>query len=204
MNSFKLILKRTVYTLAILIGIVAVVAGIESFFGQPLGIFKGKSPALGFAAGGRLTACSWKPNCANSHAEPSDAKHFVVPMIYNAERAAAMQNLKGIVEAMPGVSLIEFNPQGYQRYEFKSAKLGFVDDVEFYFEPLSPVVQMRSASRLGVRDFGVNRARLEAIRSKFSASVLQTPASSASKPPVVIDFEKAQTAPVAPASPAQK
>jgi uncharacterized protein (DUF1499 family) len=46
--------------------------------------------------------------------------------------------------------------------------MGFVDDVEFYVDPAEKVVQVRSASRLGESDLGVNRKRIEAIRSKFS------------------------------------
>jgi uncharacterized protein (DUF1499 family) len=44
-----------------------------------------------------------------------------------------------------------------------------VDDVEFYAEPASQVIQVRSASRLGKSDLGVNRQRIELIRNKFAA-----------------------------------
>jgi hypothetical protein len=54
----------------------------------------------------------------------------------------------------------------YLHVEFKSKLMGFVDDVEFYF-PDSAVIHMRSASRVGYSDFGVNRRRLEKIRKRF-------------------------------------
>jgi uncharacterized protein (DUF1499 family) len=43
--------------------------------------------------------------------------------------------------------------------------MGFVDDVEFLADRASGVVHVRSASRLGRRDFGVNRARIEELRA---------------------------------------
>ena len=48
--------------------------------------------------------------------------------------------------------------------EFKSAGMGFVDDVEFALDEKSGLIQSRSASRLGIRDLDVNRKRIEAIR----------------------------------------
>lgn len=48
--------------------------------------------------------------------------------------------------------------------EFESKLLGFVDDVEFYFQPKGSTVEYRSASRLGESDFDVNRKRIRDIR----------------------------------------
>ena len=54
--------------------------------------------------------------------------------------------------------------------EFRSALLGFVDDVAFRFD--SPgAIQLRSASRTGYYDFGVNRARIELIRARSAAAL---------------------------------
>ena len=48
----------------------------------------------------------------------------------------------------------------------------FVDDVEFFYDDKAGLIHVRSASRLGRRDFGVNRARVEvaarAHRSKLA------------------------------------
>ena len=44
----------------------------------------------------------------------------------------------------------------------------FVDDVEFRHDSAGQVIHVRSASRLGRRDFGVNRERIEAIRDRFT------------------------------------
>ena len=46
----------------------------------------------------------------------------------------------------------------------KSRIFKFIDDVEFYFPSNESVIHVRSSSRLGDFDFGVNRTRLEQIR----------------------------------------
>jgi len=43
--------------------------------------------------------------------------------------------------------------------------------VEFWFDPASNVIQVRSASRIGRSDMGVNRKRVEAVREVLA----QTP-----------------------------
>ena len=56
---------------------------------------------------------------------------------------------------------------GYLYAEFRSRLLGYVDDVELYFDEKAGVFHVRSASRLGRRDYGVNRRRVEALRAKL-------------------------------------
>ena len=58
----------------------------------------------------------------------------------------------------------------YLYAQFTTMVLGFVDDVEFWFDPQQRVLQLRSATRVGRKDFGVNRARIETIRQRLSAS----------------------------------
>ncbi|HOW77583.1 MAG TPA: DUF1499 domain-containing protein [Candidatus Competibacteraceae bacterium] len=57
----------------------------------------------------------------------------------------------------------------YLHVEFRSAVFGFVDDMEFYFSPPG-TIQVRSASRTGYSDFGVNRERVETLRTRFSST----------------------------------
>ena len=49
--------------------------------------------------------------------------------------------------------------------------MGFVDDVEFTYDDKDGVIQLRSASRLGRGDFGVNRRRIEAIRALIRGDI---------------------------------
>jgi len=55
----------------------------------------------------------------------------------------------------------------YLYARFETQLLRFVDDAEFWYDPAAQAIQVRSASRLGRKDFGVNRARVEAIRDKL-------------------------------------
>ena len=57
--------------------------------------------------------------------------------------------------------------EDYIHAEFVSYFFKFVDDVEFYFDPAQKLIQVRSASRTGYSDLGVNRRRIEAIREQF-------------------------------------
>ncbi|MFP3434908.1 DUF1499 domain-containing protein, partial [Paraburkholderia sp. SIMBA_061] len=55
--------------------------------------------------------------------------------------------------------------------EFKSKLMGFVDDVEFHKDDVNQVINVRSASRLGKSDLGVNRKRVEEIRQQLQALI---------------------------------
>jgi uncharacterized protein (DUF1499 family) len=55
------------------------------------------------------------------------------------------------------------------RVEFTSRVFRFVDDVDLRIDAAARVIHVRSASRVGRYDFGVNRRRVEALRSRFRA-----------------------------------
>ena len=130
-----------------------------------MGLFAGSRPAdLGFS-GEHFKACSWKPNCVSSTALATDEKHYIAPLQATGD---AWQKLHTVLAALPRVTILVDEP-GYLRAEFKSAALGFVDDVEFARDGAG-TIQVRSAARLGVRDFGVNRARVEEIRKRLAAA----------------------------------
>lgn len=77
-----------------------------------------------------------------------------------------MQRLRQIVNAMPRTRVVA-TTDDYLHVEFTSALLRFVDDVEFRVDVDAGVIHVRSASRVGRYDFGVNRRRVEAIRDAF-------------------------------------
>lgn len=130
-----------------------------------MGLFSGSRPAnLGYSAG-KFAPPAWKPNSVSSTVEKSDA-HFIEPLKFSGASAETWKNLHGIVKASPRVNVIVDRP-GYLYAEFKSAGMGFVDDVEFALDEAANAIQVRSASRLGIRDLGVNRARIETIRTQF-------------------------------------
>ena len=105
---------------------------------------------------GRFTACRQTPNCVSSQADPADAEHYIAPL------KGTMEGVRRAVAAMPRTTVIT-DKQNYLYAEFRSKLLGYVDDVEFFHD--GAVIQVRSASRLGRRDFGVNRKRVEDLRA---------------------------------------
>ena len=104
---------------------------------------------------GYLAPCRRTPNCVSSQADPSDREHYIAPI------RASMDDVRKAVEGLPRTRIVLAHPN-YLHAEFRSRLLGYVDDVEFFFD--GAAIQVRSASRLGRRDFGVNRARIEQLR----------------------------------------
>lgn len=117
---------------------------------------------------GKLTECPKTPNCVNSQAV--DGEHAIEPIQYAGVRQDVRDRLLQILEAEKRAKII-INQDDYMRVEFASSLFGFVDDVEFYFlekQAGETVIHIRSASRVGYSDFGVNRKRVEQIRSRLN------------------------------------
>jgi uncharacterized protein (DUF1499 family) len=76
----------------------------------------------------------------------------------------AKELLKAIVAGQPRTKLVR-EEQDYLRYEFTTLLLRFIDDVEFVFDDEAKIIHFRSASRTGYSDLGVNRRRMEDLRS---------------------------------------
>jgi uncharacterized protein (DUF1499 family) len=109
-----------------------------------------------------LAPCPSSPNCVSTQA--SDHNRRMAPFRFQQRLAGAQETLKTIISRMPRTKLVE-ETEGYLHYEFTSLLLRFVDDVEFVFDEGAKLVQFRSASRTGYSDLGVNRRRMEEIRS---------------------------------------
>lgn len=125
----------------------------------------GKRPTNLGVRDGRLASCPAKPNCVCS--QDRDAGHAIAPLEARGGAAAALARLKAIVEALPRTAIVESRAD-YLRCEFASRLLGFVDDVEFLAG--DGVVHVRSASRLGHSDLGVNRKRIEDLRRRLAVA----------------------------------
>jgi len=111
----------------------------------------------------RLAPCSGKPNCVVS--QGGDKQHHIDPISYEGSKNVALETIKQVVQGMAGSHIVT-QADHYLHVEFRSKIMRFVDDVEFFF-PDAAVIHMRSASRVGYSDFGVNRKRLEKIRELF-------------------------------------
>jgi len=119
-------------------------------------MFSWKRPDYLGVKDGRLARPKSTPNCVSSQADPADREHYISPI------KGEFSKVRRAVESMPGVTVIEEKPD-YLYAEYRTRLLGFVDDVEFL--QADGVIHVRSASRLGRRDFGVNRRRIESLRS---------------------------------------
>ncbi len=124
-------------------------------------MFSWKRPANLGVRDGRLAPPKRTPNSVSSQADPSDAEHYIAPIPFRGDAGNAMRKAVASVE---GATLVREEPN-YLYAEFRSALMRFVDDVELYYDEKAGLIHVRSASRLGRRDFGVNRKRVETLRS---------------------------------------
>ena len=136
-----------------------------------MGLFSGTRPDNLGAKDGRLAPCRRTPNCVSSQADADkDAGHYIAPIRIAGSARDAWAALKSALNSMPRVTLVA-DRGDYLYAEFASRTMGFVDDVEFLLDEKAGVIHARSASRLGVRDFGVNRDRIETIRSRIGTAM---------------------------------
>jgi uncharacterized protein (DUF1499 family) len=148
--------------LALAVATLAPGAAGAALFGS---LFAGaRPPGVGT---GTLAACPDTPNCVRSAA--ADPRHAIAPIAASPPLQAALAELVGIAAAMPGARVITSRPD-YAHLEFETPLMGFVDDVEFAVDAAAGVIQVRSASRVGTSDFGVNRKRVEDLRRAFAAA----------------------------------
>ena len=117
-----------------------------------------------------LAPCPSSPNCVSSLSPVNDERHAIAPYRYSKSRAEAKEAMKAVIAALSRAKLVE-EDEAYLRYEFTSLLFRFVDDVEFVFDDASKTIHFRSASRTGYGDLGVNRKRMEEIRSRVDGKL---------------------------------
>ena len=126
-------------------------------------IFAGVPPSGLGVSSGQLAPCPASPNCVSSQSE--DAEHKIAPLGYSSSPETAMADLKQVIQAQERAKIVA-QTDSYLYAEFTSPWMGFVDDVEFTPNE-DGELEVRSASRLGESDLGVNRKRIERIREEF-------------------------------------
>ena len=127
------------------------------------GVFTGTPSASLGVQEGHLSSCPVSPNCVVSQDAEDDAEHGIAPIAYSTDRETARDLLLKVLSVVPRTEVIE-ETDDYIYIQSTSRLLGFVDDGEFYFPADESVIHIRSASRMGESDLGVNRRRLEQIR----------------------------------------
>lgn len=127
-------------------------------------------PKLG-VENNRLKPCPDTPNCVASHPDtPENQK--VPPILYTAEQSLAYDQMEALLSEREDVIVVTREHAHYLRADFRTPLMGFIDDVEFYFQ-VPGVIAVRSASRVGYSDLGANRRRIEEIRKIFSERMAQ-------------------------------
>lgn len=112
---------------------------------------------------GKLRPCPGTPNCVCS--EGASPGGHVEPLPMGDSESYAWKTLKEVVVKLGGK--IEEESAGYLWATFMVPIAGFTDDVEFRADAAAKVIHVRSSSRLGFSDLGVNRSRVEHIRETF-------------------------------------
>lgn len=131
---------------------------------MPLSIFSGRRPEGLGVHDGRLRGCPSSPNCVSSDA--GDAEHRVEPLLLSGDPAAAWRVVVEEVAASARTRIVTRN-ETYLHAECRSPLLGFVDDLELQLRADEGLLAVRSASRLGYSDLGVNRKRVDDLRSRL-------------------------------------
>lgn len=152
--------------------IIALVIITGLIVGQ-LGLLKGSPPTDLGVHDGRLKPPSNTPNSVSSQAAlyPDHLQRAyaeIAPFPLKGDADATLDRIASIIESMEGGKIVKKAP-GYIYAQFTTRLMKYVDDVEFWYDPSAKVIQVRSASRLGSSDLGVNRKRIETIRQKFDA-----------------------------------
>ena len=125
------------------------------------------------ARDGELPPCPTSPNCVSSQAR--DREHQVEPIPYRVSQAEALVVLVDTIQSQPRTHIVT-KTQDYLHAEFTSLVFRFVDDVECVIDENTKTIQIRSASRVGYWDFGVNRRRVENLRQELAPRLHASPA----------------------------
>ncbi len=153
--------------------VVLLVLAVAAVVAGQLGFLQGRAPDNLGLREGKLKPPSKTPNSVSSqadlwpgHEQADYARIAALPLA--GDGAATLARIQAIVAAMPGAQVVKSQPD-YLYATFTTPLMKYTDDVEFWFDPAARAVQVRSASRLGRKDLGANRARIEAIRARLAA-----------------------------------
>jgi len=156
---------KWIAAVALLLVLLPLVAG-------QLGLLKGRSPSRLGLTEGRFKPPSKTPNSVSSQAElwpehPQRDYARIAPLPAAGNADATWARLRDALAAMPGAKIVRAEGD-YIYVQFSTRWLGFTDDAEFWLDRSAGVIHLRSAARVGRKDFGVNRARIESLRARLA------------------------------------
>ena len=154
--------------------ILLVVAVVGAIGAGQAGVFRSSAPTDLGVHGGKLKPPSTTNNSVSSQValypdNPQRQAAQIAPLALRGDGPATVGRIKSVVEAMAGAKVVKSDAD-YLYAQFTTPLMKFVDDAEFWYDPVAQVIQVRSASRIGEGDMGVNRKRIEAVRAALSAS----------------------------------
>lgn len=143
-----------------LIGIVVVLVVVAGyFFWNNL-----RMPATTGLVDGRLHPCPKSPNCVCCcHDEPA---HYIDPLPFSSE--ATLDQIQAYLSKHYDAEVVQRTPD-YLHVVVTTPTMRFKDDLEFAVDREKGTIKVRSASRVGYSDGGVNRARIEALRTYLNS-----------------------------------
>jgi len=152
--------------------LVVAVAGVIGA-GQA-GLFRSSPPTNLGVRGGKLAPPSVTDNSVSSQAvlypdHPRRQSAQILPLPIRGDGPGTIARIKSVAEAMAGAKVVK-SESDYLYAQYTTPLMKFVDDVEFWYDPDAQAIQVRSASRIGKGDMGVNRKRIEAVRAALAAS----------------------------------
>ena len=139
-----------------------------------VGLLQGRAPVDLGVKDGLLKRPSKTPNSVSSQAKlhanhPQTEYANIEPITYTGNGEQAIAKIAKILSSTPRTAIVTQGAD-YIYAQCTTSLLKFTDDVEFWLDPKAGVIQVRSSSRLGQKDFNVNRARIETIRAQFAAN----------------------------------
>ena len=138
------------------------------------GLFQSSAPTDLGVREGKLKPPSPTDNSVSSQAAlyPDNPQHQaaqIAPLPLRGDGPMTIAKIRGVVEAAAGAKVVKSDAD-YLYAQYTTPLRKFVDDVEFWYDPTAQAIQVRSASRVGKGDMGVNRKRIEAVRAALTAS----------------------------------
>ena len=109
----------------------------------------------------KLPPCERTPNCVSSQA--TSKLHYILPFKISGDPRKAWEQFRKAIKNYDRM-VITHETETSLHAEATSLVLHFVDDIDAIFDIKAGLIHIRSASRVGHSDFGVNRKRLEELR----------------------------------------
>lgn len=119
---------------------------------------------------GALPPCPARPNCVCSRDDARPGNR-VEPYVVEGDPISAFARLKAVVASLPRTTILLDAADAL--HAVVRTRMGFPDDFRARLRPDGRAIDVRSASRWGWSDFGVNRRRVEMVRRMLEEATEQ-------------------------------